>query len=63
MTVLQHRQHLRSQPVAAEALVGVAGVEPQGQLPFAAEATGVAPLEEKQRSHQLGARSLVIAVR
>ncbi len=55
MELLQHRQHLLAQAVAAEAGIGVAWIQPQGQLLLLAEGRGLGPGEAEQGTHQLDA--------
>lgn len=53
MELLEHRQHLLAQPVAAEAEIGVTGIQPQGQVLLLTEGCGLGSGEAEQGTHQL----------
>jgi Protein of unknown function (DUF561) len=50
--ILKHGQHIRPHPIAAEAGVSVAGIDPEGQAHLPADPPGVVAAEREERPNQ-----------
>lgn len=55
MEILQYGQHIGPHPIAAEPGLGVAGIDPEGQVHLLADPGRVLPGEGQERTHQLDA--------